>query len=215
MDAREGELTPTATPSLSSTPTYEFKEQQFNISPETVLDDKRERVQSPTPHDDEIKSLIFNLPPSPLPPPPSNQTHRPEEGVGNYHLHPSPAHQNGPSTTFSFLSLSQVSSPEVPSAMLDSMTFSHIGTTAASDRAGEDVMSLPDTTSGYESMEGFSNVSSPRRGATALGNGGGLGLSRVEDVGMSRISLRRRDSLVSVSESEGQSDWEAISARST
>jgi hypothetical protein len=76
-------------------------------------------------------------------------------------------------------------------------------------------MSLPDTTSGYESMEGFSNVSSPRRGATALGNGGGLGLSRVEDVGMSRISLRRRDSLVSVSESEGQSDWEAISARST
>jgi hypothetical protein len=91
----------------------------------------------------------------------------------------------------------------------------------------DEVMSMPDT--GY-STEAFSNVSSPRSGYRSPINGGnehtgsepgigagggGLGLA-VEDLGMSFVPLRRQASVVSISESEGGSDWERISvARST
>jgi hypothetical protein len=202
-------------------------------------------TDTPTPHDDEIKSLIFNISPSAIPEGPNpteSNTHprSPASGPDPGFLHVSPGHLNGPSATFSFLSLSQVSSPEAPAAMLDSMTFSHIGTgfdRSEGDRR-EDVMSLPDTT-GYQSNEGeeYSNVSSPRnnsnrdidvvwspsipssslRGNRQTGSiTGGLGLSAVEDVGMSYIvSPRRQESVISLSESQGGggSDWEAISAR--
>jgi hypothetical protein len=97
----------------------------------------------------------------------------------------------------------------------------------------DEVMSMPDT--GYSS-EAFSNLSSPRSGyrsplsgdsrqtggSSSAGTwgrgeegGGGLGLA-VEDLGMSFVPLRRQASVVSMSESEGGSDWERISvARST
>jgi hypothetical protein len=205
-------------------------------------------TDTPTAHDDEIKSLIFNISPSPTPVGANStesdiHSRSSTAGPDPASLHVSPGHPNGPSATFSFLSLSQVSSPEAPSAMLDSMTFSHIGT--GLDRSEgdkrEDIMSLPDTT-GYQSNEGeeYSNFSSPRnnssnrdidvnwspsipstslRGSRQTGSiTGGLGLSAVEDVGMSYIvSPRRQESVLSLSESEGGggSDWEAISARST
>jgi hypothetical protein len=131
--------------------------------------------------------------------------------------------------------------------MLDSMTFSHLGSGIGSSNIGtsedgieiierdrrDEVMSMPDT--GY-STEAFSNVSSPRSGyrsplsgdsrqtggSSSAGTGGrgqeeggGLGLA-VEDLGMSFVPLRRQASVVSISESEGGSDWERISvARST
>jgi len=193
----------------------------------------------PNPHDDEIKSSIFNLPTS------SNQSHH---ELVERHLQP-PAQEAGPSGTYPFLSLSQVSSPEAPAAMLDSMTFSHLATGsdwAASsgqrtsedgsrrnedgeegrDRGDEVMSSMPDT--GY-STEAFSNLSSPRSGyrsplsensgqnGSGIGTRGdtGLGLA-VEDLGMSFVPLRRQASVVSMSESEGGSDWERISvARST
>jgi hypothetical protein len=162
---------------------------------------------------------------------------------------------NHQSLISSFLSLSQVSSPEAPAAMLDSITFSHLasGSDWAASSSGkigsedqdrrnadeedgrdrqDEVMSMPDT--GY-STEAFSNVSSPRSGYRSPLNGdsgqtggsssggtggrreegGGLGLA-VEDLGMSFVPLRRQASVVSISESEGGSDWERISvARST
>lgn len=187
----------------------------------------------PNSHDDEIKSSIFNLPTA------SNQSHHES---GETQLQP-PAQEAGPSGTFSFLSLSQLSSPEAPAAMLDSMTFSHLASGsdwAASsgqrrsedgggrneDREegrdrGDEVMSMPDT--GY-STEAFSNISSPRSGYrsplsensghTGSGSGTredtGLGLA-VEDLGMSFVPLKRQASVVSMSESEGGSDWERIS----
>jgi len=98
---------------------------------------------------------------------------------------------------------------------------------------GDEIMSMPDT--GY-STEAFSNLSSPRSGYRSplsgdsrqtgalasvgiAGRGdersGGLGLA-VEDLGMSFVPLRRQASVVSMSESDGGSDWERISvARST
>jgi len=200
----------------------------------------------PNAHDDEIKSSIFNIPTS------SSQS---DHAFGERQLQP-PAQDAGPSGTFSFLSLSQVSSPEAPAAMLDSMTFSHLASgsdwaASTSDQTrgegrerrstdtedgrdrGDDVLSMPDT--GY-STEAFSNVSSPRSGyrsqlsedsrqnggSSSGGIGergveasGGLGLA-VEDLGMSFVPLRRQASVVSMSESEGGSDWERISvARSS
>lgn len=131
--------------------------------------------------------------------------------------------------------------------MLDSMTFSHLGSGIGSSNVGtsedgiesgerdrrDEVMSMPDT--GY-STEAFSNVSSPRSGyrsplngdsgqtggSSSAGTGGrgqegggGLGLA-VEDLGMSFVPLRRHASVVSISESEGGSDWERVSvARSS
>ena len=187
----------------------------------------------PNSHDDEIKSSIFNLPTSP------NQSNN---AFGDTQLQP-PTQEAGPSATFSFLSLSQVSSPEAPAAMLDSMTFSHLasGSDWASSSGqresedgsrrnedgeegrdrGDEIMSMPDT--GY-STEAFSNLSSPRSGYrsplsensghTGSGSGTredtGLGLA-VEDLGMSFVPLRRQASVVSMSESEGGSDWERIS----
>jgi hypothetical protein len=191
---------------------------------------------APNSHDDEIKSSIFNIPTS------SNQS---DNVFGDSQLQP-PTQDAGPSGTFSFLSLSQVSSPEAPAAMLDSMTFSHLGSGIGSSNVGtsedgvesgerdrrDEVMSMPDT--GY-STEAFSNLSSPRSGHRSPLNGdsgqtggsssggtggrreegGGLGLA-VEDLGMSFVPLRRQASVVSISESEGGSDWERISvARST
>lgn len=194
-------------------------------------------TDSPIPHDDEIKSLIFNVPPSPNPPSIELQSNLnpPVLEADSDHLGVSPPNATGPSATFSFLSLSQVSSPEAPSAMLESMTFSHIGTGQSEGDRREEVISLPDT-NGYQT-DGFSNVSSPRNrdvevvwsptishpgmgssGVMENGPGGGLGLSAVEDVGMSYIvSPRRRESVISLSESDGGggSDWEAINARSS
>ena len=200
----------------------------------------------PNAHDDEIKLSIFNIPTS------SSQS---DHAFEERQLQP-PAQDAGPSGTFSFLSLSQVSSPEAPAAMLDSMTFSHLASgsdwaASTSDQTrgegrerrstdtedgrdrGDDVLSMPDT--GY-STEAFSNVSSPRSGyrsqlsedsrqnggSSSGGIGergveasGGLGLA-VEDLGMSFVPLRRQASVVSMSESEGGSDWERISvARSS
>jgi hypothetical protein len=88
----------------------------------------------------------------------------------------------------------------------------------------DEIMSIPDT----EALS-FSNISSPRSGHRSpftesgsgmSGGGGGLGLA-VEDLGMSFVPLvpvRRAESVVSLSESEGEggSEWERISvARST
>lgn len=180
-------------------------------------------------HDDEIKSSIFNLPPS------SHQA------LSNDRDLQPPITDPGPSGTFSFLSLgeSQVSSPEGTAAMLDSMTFSDLAsghdrlpteTGWQSDTGRErredmvdrrdEVMSMPDT--GYTS-EAFSNISSPRSGHRSPssdirqgssepgdGNERGLGLA-VEDLGMSYIPMRRQESVMSLSESEGGSDWERIS----
>jgi hypothetical protein len=125
--------------------------------------------------------------------------------------------------------------------MLDSMTFSHLGSAVGNSNVGtseddvesgerdrrDEIMSIPDT--GY-STEAFSNLSSPRSGyrsplsensgqtGSGIGNrgeGGGLGLA-VEDLGMSFVPLRRQASVVSMSESDGGSDWERVSvARST
>jgi len=212
---------------------YDQEEQEkTDTEPSTKLYDPSGTVS----HDDEIKSSIFNIPTS------SNQS----DGVfGERQLQP-PNQDSGPSGTFSFLSLSQVSSPEAPAAMLDSMTFSHLGSKVGSSNIGtsedgaetgerdrrDEIMSMPDT--GY-STEAFSNVSSPRSGyrsppsgerrqtgGSSSGGtggrkeeGGGLGLA-VEDLGMSFVPLRRQASVVSMSESEGGSDWERISvARST
>lgn len=109
---------------------------------------------------------------------------------------PLPAQSVQPeSTTFSFLSLSQASSPEAPNAMLASMTFSDAADQWAdvpralafhtdapgfmsprSTRADEyDVMSLPETSSmsGYEDAEAYSptSVMSPMRPGQLLPQG--------------------------------------------
>lgn len=179
-------------------------------------------------HDDEIKSVIFNISPSPAP---AGYERHPELEPESGRLLPqpdqaSPGRLPDPSTTFSFLSLSQVSSPEAPSTMLDSMTFSHLGPREQGPNSGErDVMSE------WDSSEGFSNISSPQGGHQGLrsplgpnpldalggnaGIGGGLGLNTIGDVGMNYVSpIRRNRSVISLSESEGGggSDWEAVSA---
>jgi hypothetical protein len=224
---------PPRVPSPTNRPTltpYDREEQEkSDTEPLAKLYDHDHTA--PNSHDDEIKSSIFNIPTS------SNQS---DNVFGDSQLQP-PTQDAGPSGTFSFLSLSQVSSPEAPAAMLDSMTFSHLGSGVGSSNVGtsedgieiverdrrDEVMSMPDT--GY-STEAFSNLSSPRSGYRSPlsensgqtgsrsgigGGGGGLGLA-VEDLGMSFVPLRRQASVVSMSESEEGSDWERISvARST
>lgn len=137
------------------------------------------------------------------------------------------------STTFSFLSLSQASSPEAPHAMLASMTFSDaadqwadVRRESSADRAGRegrgeeyDVMSLPETTmsgmSGYEDAEVYSpgSVRSPisihtQLETSMLGQreevpGGMRNLSGLQD-GAGLGGIRRGPmSVVSLSESEG------------
>jgi hypothetical protein len=124
--------------------------------------------------------------------------------------------------------------------MLDSMSFSLLGPgtdnheeeSHGGRNMREEVMSLPDT---GDTSEGFSNLSSPQSGwksplrddslyraaagsgsgsgggsGTGFGAGGGLGLA-VEDLGMNFIPLKRADSVMSLSESEGGSDWEKVS----
>jgi hypothetical protein len=191
-------------------------------------------------HDEEIKSVIFNISPSPAPAPSYEDYERhserePESGrllpqpdhySGTSSPSPSPGRLQDPSTTFSFLSLSQASSPEPPLAMLDSMTFSHLG---PREQGPSSVERDRDIMSEWDSSEGFSNMSSPRRGHQGLrspldpldplvGNaviGGGLGLNTIGDVGMNYVSpIGRNRSVISLSESEGGggSDWEAVSA---
>ena len=246
-DLQEPRLTPprVSSPNIRPNLTAYDQEEQEQEKPYTELSAKSNDFSGPNIHDDEIKSSIFNLPTA------SNQSHHEFE---ERHLQP-PSQEAGPSGTFSFLSLSQVSSPEAPAAMLDSMTFSHLasGSDWASSSGqrrsedgsrrnedgeeggdrGDEIMSMPDT--GY-STEAFSNLSSPRSGYRSplsgdsrqtgalasvgiAGRGdersGGLGLA-VEDLGMSFVPLRRQASVVSMSESDGGSDWERISvARST
>lgn len=183
----------------------------------------RSSSDRPQSQDAEIRSVIFNHPASP-PAPSAPSSAIGMMGTGGIMLMPEiqpPAHRTsphayGPSTTFSFLSLSQASSPEVPTTMLDSMT------SVLQGEATDDMVSLPDTTSGYESTEPFSMVSSPRYGERSLHSqqgptevDSGLGLSSVggvRDVGMSYLSPGRNSrSVISLSESEGASDWEALS----
>jgi len=235
-DLRGSRTPPPGVPSPAIRPTlapYDHEEQE-KTDREPLS--KLYEPSGPKSHDDEIKSSIFNIPSL------SNQS---DDVFGERQLQP-PIQDAGPSGTFSFLSLSQVSSPEAPAAMLDSMTFSHLGSGVGSSNIGtsedgvesgerdrrDEVMSMPDT--GY-STEAFSNLSSPRSeyrsplnggsgqtGGSSSGGtggrreeGGGLGLA-VEDLGMSFVPLRRQASVVSMSESEGGSDWERISvARST
>jgi hypothetical protein len=212
---------PARAPSPTIRPTLTVHDQGEKTDAESMTD--LYDLSGPNSHDDEIKSSIFNIPTL------SNQS---DNVVGERQLQP-PTQEAGPSGTFSFLSLSQVSSPEPPAAMLESMAFSHLGSNVGTSEDGyrieeadrrDEVMSMPDT--GY-STEAFSNLSSPRSGyrSPLNGNGGlasagiegrgdersgGLGLA-VEDLGMSFVPLRRQASVVSMSESEGGSDWERIS----
>lgn len=181
----------------------------------------RSSSDRPRPQDAEIRSVIFNHPLSP-PQPTARSGAVGMMGAGGITLMPeimpppqrTSPHPTGPSTTFSFLSLSQASSPDVPTSMLDSMT------SVLREDAREEVVSLPDTTSGYESAEAFSVVSSPRSQHRppqsscdhSAGPDSGLGLTTVSDVGMSYLSPSRTSrSVISLSESEGGSDWEALS----
>jgi hypothetical protein len=219
---------------------YELKDQE---SKSDLVDGSRRgsinhNIKESGHHDEEIKSVIFNISPSPAPAPSYEDYERhpelePESGrllpqtdhySGTSSLSPSPGRVQDPSTTFSFLSLSQVSSPEAPSTMLDSMTFSHLGPREQGPSSGErDVMSE------WDSSEGFSNISSPQGGHQGLGSPldplypsggnsglqGGLGLNTIGDVGMNYVSpIGRNRSVISLSESEGGggSDWEAVSA---
>lgn len=217
---------------------YGLKDSQSLFDHQPRPSSSRNSTDKGRPHDDEIRSIIFNLPPTVAPDTHANEdsVQRPELQPGHLlpqpdlQTSPSPGRLQGPSTTFSFLSLSQVSSPEAPSTMLDSMTFSNL------DSGMDEIMSMSMTSGGggYESTD-FSNVSSPQsRGHQALSSpptgdaqagaggastSGGLGLSTVGDVGMSYIApVRRPRSVISLSESDGEgaSDWEAVSvARST
>lgn len=192
-------------------------------------------------HDDEIKSTIFKLASMPKTSDMMSPTTTLNEEVSESSRLFPPAQEAGPSGTFSFLSLSQVSSPEAPAAMLESMTFAHFGSITGtggevyadgdweeSRNRRDEVISMPDT--GYTS-DAFSNVSSPRSGIRSSldedyrqsgnivashesgeGREGGLGLA-VEDLGLTFIPLRRQESVMSLSESEGGSgsDWERVS----
>ena len=208
--------------------------------PATIRSEQVRSSSGSRPHDDEIRSIIFNTPPPPRP------TSRASAGVAGASaetsgliltgagstvlipdiVHPpsepesegrSPRHMD-PSTTFSFLSLSQVSSPEVPDTNLEAMSFSQFDIGPRIDQyenhndanderrdARDEVVSLPETTMsgygyGYESAEMISAMSSPRYmgqstpnivGAAGVGGGGVggvLGLNTVGDVGMSYIS---------------------------
>lgn len=153
----------------------------------------------------------------------------------------SPRHNHGnlpaygpESTTFSFLSLSQASSPELNHVELERLSFSGMSTppVVTSDQWAEvhrpypserrsleeDVVSLPETsTSGYEDAESCSPVNGAQSPVTiygqldrALGSPDAL----TERVAGQSTRIRGPMSVVSVSESEGwddgDSDWEGM-----
>ncbi|WWD21429.1 hypothetical protein CI109_105914 [Kwoniella shandongensis] len=226
------------------------------------LGDDHARPESP--QDAEVREVIFNYAPTPLhhrsgantPSRPSSVSLNPflalaaatpEFGASPYTTsmtlpEQSPVqdqiHLAAPSTTFSFLSLSQQSSPEPVNDSLQSLSVS-FGTAAelvehpSTGTREDDVISLPETTtSGYEDAESYSPISralsplpptrtaSPTPVPMLAQQGGSLDSATVGDLGMSYVmptSGRRGPmSVVSMTESDvedgwrSESEWEAV-----
>ena len=204
-----------------------------------------DEAELPTQTHGDVREVIFNAPFTPLrcqspisPPITRSQSH--SRDISDAHTSPARSTTLSPpsvgipdSTSFSILSLSQRSSPEMPPAMLGSFTLSEADQWATVSQSPhhhrgreEDVLSLPETsTSGYEDAESYSPVvgaSSPVEVHTA--SPGALGLGGVREASAAgghretptvrgAPHARGPTSVVSLSESEGwggESDWDGL-----
>ncbi|WWC67867.1 uncharacterized protein I206_101784 [Kwoniella pini CBS 10737] len=209
---------------------YELDESRLSLlgdhpTKSTELIDLDDNFRAESPQDREIQEVIFNLVPTPLrsgssTPSAQNPFSTPDENLEVSHLDIQRGRLDPrtSSTSFSFLSLSQVSSPEqtprFPFAHQDEEGTS----TIADDNDTNDVISISDHgMTQYEDAESYTPISrsisrnsipitSPRAGDRDLV--GEMGLSYVPVIPITRGAM----SVISVDGSEmSESDWDVVS----